>query len=144
MKFARWLLPLVSLALVLLLTLRNTDGARLGPGPLHPAHAAVVELDGGARCEACHEKGAGLAVTGCTDCHAAIAAQIAAPRGLHGSMPAAQQQRCESCHSEHHGAAAPLIAGHAFALAGYPDGAYDHAHVDYRLVGAHEDPACTR
>ncbi|MBL9079779.1 MAG: cytochrome c3 family protein [Planctomycetes bacterium] len=145
MKLARWLLPLLSLGIVLLLTLRSTEGRRLGPGPLHPAHAGVAELADGANCEACHRKGQGIAQDGCTRCHEPIAAQLATERGLHGSLPAAQRQRCEQCHSEHHGAGAPLIAGHAFALAGYPAGTpYDHRHVAFRLTGAHDGVACAK
>jgi len=145
MKFMRWLLPLVSLAIVLLVTLWDLGGERMGPGPLHPAHAAVPDLGGGSNCEACHRSGAGIDAAACSRCHAAIDTQVRGHIGLHGNLPAAQQARCETCHSEHHGATAPLIAGHAFALAGFAEGTpYDHRHVDFQLTGAHRDVACTK
>lgn len=145
MKTVRWLLPLVSLAIVLMVTLWDLGGERLGPGPLHPVHAALPELAGGAHCDACHRSGEGIAATACTKCHPAIDAQLQADTGLHGSLSAAHRARCELCHSEHHGEAAPLIADHAFALAGHADrSSYDHRHVDFRLTGAHDGVACER
>ncbi|MBX3465233.1 MAG: hypothetical protein KF830_18855, partial [Planctomycetes bacterium] len=145
MKVLRWLLPLVSLAIVLAVTLWDLGGARLGPGPLHPAHAALPELAGGSHCDACHRAGAGIDAGACTKCHAPIAAQLDVGRGLHGGLAAGLQRRCGTCHPEHHGALAPLIAGHSFALAGFPDAnAYDHRHVDFGLAGAHSGLACTQ
>lgn len=145
MKIARWLLPIVSLALVLWLTWWNVGGARMGPGPLHPVHSRLAEIEGGARCEACHRAGQGIDPAHCGKCHAPIAAQVAGGTGLHGNMTAAQRGRCELCHPEHHGDTAPLIAGHAFAAAGIPDPSrYDHAHVDFRLRGAHAAVRCTK
>ncbi|MBL8730157.1 MAG: cytochrome c3 family protein [Planctomycetes bacterium] len=145
MRLVRWLLPLVSLAIVLLVTLWDLGGERMGPGPLHPVHAARPELTGGGNCEACHQAGQGIAVAACTKCHTPIERQMQGGIGLHGNLPAAQRARCELCHSEHHGEVAPLIAGHAFALAGYPDrSTYDHRHVDFRLTGAHTGVLCIR
>jgi hypothetical protein len=143
MKLVRWLLPLVSLAIVLLVTMWDVGGERMGPGPLHPVHAALPELTGGDHCEACHQAGQGINVAACTKCHAPIDRQMQTATGLHGNLPAAQRARCELCHSEHHAELAPLIAGHAFALAGYTDSAsYDHKHIDFRLTGAHMGVLC--
>lgn len=145
MKWARWLLPMASLAVVLWLTWRDVQGARTAPGPLHPAHAAVASLAQGAACAACHRPGAGIDADGCIRCHAAIGAQRSAGVGLHGRMPADQLARCEACHGEHHGAEAPLIAPHAFARAGVADPArYDHAQVAFGLGGAHARLACSK
>jgi hypothetical protein len=145
MRLARWLLPALTLLVVLWLTWRSAGGARSGPGPLHSAHAAVAELALGAACEQCHRAGKGLDAAGCTRCHAAIGAQQVTRTGLHGALPGDQFERCERCHGEHHGDLVPLIAPHAFARAGVPDPArYDHGHVaDFVLAGAHTTVACT-
>jgi hypothetical protein len=142
---ARWLLPLVSLAIILLVVAWEIGSARSGPGPLHPAHARLPELAQGTRCAACHLAGAGLDAEACTRCHTAIAAQAAARTGLHGGMVAEELARCEHCHGEHHGDTAPLIPPHAFARVGFPDpAAYDHRHVVFGLTGAHARLACVR
>lgn len=143
MKFARWLLPLASLVAVLWLTWRDVRDGRTSPGPLHPAHAAVAELAGGANCEACHRVGAGIDADGCIRCHAPIGAQRAAGQGLHGRLPAEQLAHCERCHGEHHGGDVALIAPHAWPRAGVVDAAkYDHAHVAFGLVGVHAQLPC--
>lgn len=141
----RWLLPLASLASVLVITLWDVGRSRSGPGPLHPVHAALADLDQGANCEGCHEQGAGLDVAACNRCHTPIAEQRRSGRGLHGRLDEAVFAHCERCHSEHHGDEVPLITAHAFPRAGVPDpGAYDHAHVDFLLHGAHRSLACSR
>lgn len=145
MKAARWLLPLVSLLVVVWLSWPHLRGAGTGPGPLHPAHAAVPALAGGAACEACHRPGAGIDENGCLRCHEAIDRQRASGAGLHGALGAAVLARCERCHSEHHGDVVPLLAPHAFPRAGVADPQrYDHAHVPFALAGVHRDLACTR
>jgi hypothetical protein len=144
MKWARWLLPMASLAIVLWLTWRDAQGGRTAPGPLHPAHAAVASLAQGAECAACHRPGAGIDADGCVRCHAAIGAQRVAGTGLHGRLPAAQLAQCDGCHGEHHGDAVALIAPHAFARAGVADPTrYDHAHVAFGLRGAHARLPCS-
>ncbi len=144
MKALRWLLPVVSLTLVVAFTLWDLRGSRIGPGPLHSAHLALAQLDQGRNCEACHREGAGIDANACNKCHTAIAAQVAGGKGLHGALPAAQRERCGSCHSDHHGDSAPLLANHAFALAGIVVEQYDHRHVDWRLTGAHPGVACNK
>jgi Cytochrome c3 len=145
MRIVRWLLPLLSLLAVLWFTWRDVREDRSGPGPLHSAHATVAELRQGANCEACHRPGAGIDADGCVRCHAAIGAQRASGRGLHGRLPREVLNRCERCHGEHHGDQVPLLAPHAFARAGVADPlAYDHAHVDYGLTGVHLALGCER
>ncbi|MCB9887835.1 MAG: cytochrome c3 family protein [Planctomycetes bacterium] len=146
MKWARWLLPVLTLALVLGFTWWDIGGARTGPGPLHSAHAAVAELAQGANCEGCHRAGAGVSADACTKCHAAVGAQRQQGVGLHGSLAADLASRCEACHSEHHGDASPLIAPHAWPRADVADvKEYDHRHVaDFGLVGAHAALDCAR
>lgn len=144
MKVLRWLVPLVSLLVVLAVTLWDVGGERMGPGPLHPAHAKLAELRGG-RCEACHRAGEGVDAAACGSCHQAIATQLAENRGLHGTLAAGVRERCGVCHSDHHGDTAPLLAPHAFPLAGYPKKeAFDHRQVDWKLHGAHTDLACSK
>lgn len=143
MKVVRWLLPLVSLLIVAVVTLWDLGGARMGPGPLHSAHRGVATLDQGSRCEACHRPGEGIDPVGCNACHQAIAAQFASGNGLHGSLSAGLRDHCDVCHSDHHGDTAPLLAEHAFQLAGFPArDAYDHRHVVYALTDAHVGLAC--
>ncbi|MCA8953360.1 MAG: cytochrome c3 family protein [Planctomycetes bacterium] len=145
MKLARWLLPIVSLAIVLLVTWWDFGGSGAGPGDLHSAHAAVAELRGGRNCEACHRVGAGIDVAGCNSCHGVIGDQLATGTGLHGTLADGLGQRCSSCHGEHHGDSVPLIAPHAFPRAGVADlSAFEHAHVEFGLVGAHAALACER
>ncbi|HEX6812925.1 MAG TPA: cytochrome c3 family protein [Planctomycetota bacterium] len=138
MKAAHWLLPVISLGIVLVFTWRDLRGHRSAPGPLHPGHRQVPELDQGANCLACHQSGAGIDEKACMHCHVVIGQQADRKSGLHGSLPPAELARCERCHSEHHGVEVPLIAPHAFPRAGVENVAgYDHRHVQYRLVGAH-------
>ena len=144
MKVASWLLPIASLLAVAWFTWMDLRDGGTGPGPLHPAHAVVAVLERGARCEACHAPGAGIDAARCVACHDAIGAQLAAGAGLHGGLGADVVRRCERCHSEHHGAEAPLIAPFAFPRAGVADATrYDHAHVAFGLRGAHDGLACT-
>lgn len=145
MKALRWVLPLVSLLLVLAFTWWDLGRARVGPGPLHPAHAAVPELQGGANCEACHRDGV-VAAEACGECHRPVLAQRGTDRGVHGSLAPDAMARCQDCHLDHHGDDSPLIAPHAFARVGVGDVAsYDHKHLPgFALVGAHATLACSR
>jgi hypothetical protein len=142
-RLARWLLPAVSLGLVSWFVVWTLGGSRPGPGALHPVHARAPALAGGANCEACHVPGQGIDADGCASCHAPIGVQLARGRGLHGSLPQGRRERCELCHSEHHGGQAPLIAAYAFLRAGVAEAShYDHRHVDFGLRGAHARLAC--
>ncbi|MFM1872986.1 MAG: hypothetical protein RL398_2408 [Planctomycetota bacterium] len=145
MKWARWLLPILTIGAIAWLTWRDAMGARVGPGPLHSAHAAVAALQGGANCEGCHRVGAGVEAAACTSCHAPIAKQLAERTGLHGAVPDELRSRCEACHGEHHGDASPLIAAHGWTRLGIATvGDYDHRHVTFGLEGAHRGLACDR
>ncbi len=121
---------------------------RTSPGPLHPSHAAVDELNGNRGCNACHGPGKIIAAStldgACTKCHTAIADDANKARGLHGQMGATELSRCESCHHEHVGDAVPLVSSASFRLAGVADvAAYDHKHVPgFGLNGAHIGLAC--
>ncbi|MEY4673577.1 MAG: hypothetical protein RL148_1361, partial [Planctomycetota bacterium] len=145
MSLLRVLATVVTLALVLAVVSWESEH-RTSPGPLHPAHAALVELEGGANCEACHGDGThqGMA-SACSTCHQQVGSQLTSRRGLHGSLDPALARDCSACHDDHHGTETRLIRDSAFARAGTADRArYDHAHVaDWALVGRHVGLACT-
>jgi hypothetical protein len=142
----RWLLILLSLALVLVVTWWESE-QRSGPGPLHPTHARVAELQGRRGCAGCHGSGEpGAMALACGSCHAAVAGQLQSGRGIHGAMAQATAVQCGRCHPEHHGKQAPLLGARSFALAGIPDArAYRHQHVaGFPLGGVHAALACER
>jgi len=144
MKSARWIVPVLSLALVLGFTLWDVLRSDAGPGPVHPAHAAVAVLDGGSNCAGCHLDGA-VAADACVRCHDVIGAQVAQGRGVHGSVQAGNAARCEWCHPEHHGDTVPLLPPHAFERVGIADLLrYDHAHVAFELQGEHLELTCDK
>jgi hypothetical protein len=141
MKVVRWLIPMLSLTAVLVFTWWDLSRADAGPGPLHPSHAAVASLQGGANCAGCHRDGA-VSAPACLQCHAAIAEQSVLQTGLHATLT---QSQCALCHPEHHGDAAPLLPPHAFQRAGIGDmRSYDHRHVAFELSGAHSQLTCVR
>ncbi len=139
-------LAVATLALVLFLVFDEAEHAT-SPGPLTSAHASQPELDGNEGCARCHGRaaqGVGFALT-CSECHAEIGGQVATARGFHGQLDAGQAQRCELCHVEHHGDAARLVDGRAFALAGVADLArFEHAFTTFELVGAHAGLECAQ
>lgn len=139
-------LAAATLALVLFLVLDEAERAT-SPGPLTSAHAAQPELADNDGCERCHASAAPDAgfAGACAECHSAIGEQLAAARGFHGKLDAAQAQHCELCHVEHHGDAARLVDERAFALAGVADVArFEHAFTSFELVGAHTALECAK
>ena len=105
--------------------------AKVSPGPLSAAHAA---LEGAAHCADCHAKGERAAATDqrCLSCHREIGALQMAGRGLH----ARTRGTCASCHSEHRGRDAKLIA-----WGGAPE-TFDHARAGWPLDGEHAKLEC--
>lgn len=135
----RLLLALLSLALVLVIVLRDLE--RTSPGPLAAVHEAVPELRGGAGCARCHHA-RGLAA-GCVGCHAEIGQQLASGRGLHGGLSEAQRAACGSCHDDHHGAEHELAGERAFALAGFePRARFEHRGLALAVLGRHAELGC--
>ena len=117
----------------------------VSPGPLHGAHRAVSDLQGAGGCARCHSEAGRALSVGCTECHGAVADQIARRRGLHGRLEGSiQPSACGRCHIEHVAGEVPLVGPHAFRLAGVEDPlGYDHRHVEpFALVGAHAALAC--
>ncbi len=136
-------LSLVSLAIVLLLTLRDVS-ERVSPGPLAPVHAALPELQGSEGCDACHgvlDEGLDAA---CQRCHEPVREQLAAGAGLHGGLAATREAGCARCHLEHLGGGVPLAGELAFERAGLEGPAgFAHGHTDFGLAGRHAALECS-
>lgn len=143
MKLLRWAFLVLSLATVLAVTLWESQ-QKVSPGPLHPAHAAETRLHGNAGCVQCHGQGGATVDAGaCSQCHQAIAAQLAQRRGVHGGLDAAAMRDCGHCHREHHGKEIELLDQRAFELAGIAEPPYDHRFVaDFPLHGVHLSRRC--
>lgn len=122
----------------------DTD-RRSSPGPLHPAHAAVKELQGSTGCDRCHgnDTHADLAAA-CNACHADIGRQVAEHKGLHGTTRGVE--RCGKCHVEHHGKEVAMVDDRVFSLAGVKDRkAFDHAQIaEFALSGTHTTLDCQK
>ncbi len=135
------LLAFASLGLVAWLVFAEWSAP--SPGPLSAVHGREAELAAEDGCALCHGDSERSLTDACLQCHAAIAAQRAEQRGLHGALSAASFARCGQCHSEHRGAELELSGRAAFAHAGVADPArYDHAHLDFALQGVHRSLAC--
>lgn len=122
---------------------------RASPGPLHPSHADVAALQGGAGCAACHidDDFASQArmAEGCNACHTLIKDQLDAKKGIHGSLDPALANTCADCHKEHIGDTLPLVPVIAFERAGVgPPELYEHEHVGgLKLTGKHTELECS-
>jgi hypothetical protein len=136
------LLAAASLFLVLALVWFDRD--KTSPGPLASSHAAVAKLAGADGCDACHDSSD--MVDDCLECHRDVGDSIEKHSGLHGRLvAAADRDSCATCHTEHHGEAAELAGDAAFARAGVSKiAAFDHAGLEYRLVGKHAGLACAK
>jgi hypothetical protein len=116
---------------------------RSSPGMLASVHQRESELAGRNDCSECHGGLFGSMRSACAECHAPIEAQLETGNGLHGRL-AGRADQCGLCHTEHHGAGAPLVHAQSFALAGVPDvKRFDHALIGFVLDGAHLELACT-
>lgn len=119
------------------------DLRHASPGPLGAVHEQVPELRGTRHCAACHGSAQQTMSEACLECHGAIADQLAAASGLHGRLDVSLKDRCERCHSEHHGPAFMLTNVRSFRLAGIADPKnYRHEGLDFRLTGKHLQLGC--
>jgi len=119
-----------------------SDMGRTSPGTLATVHLREPDLAGRNDCSACHGGLFEDMRAACLECHADIGAQLEGASGLHGTLEARAEQ-CGLCHSEHHGAAAPLVQRQSFALAGtnkVED--FDHASIGWVMDGAHLELQC--
>lgn len=105
----------------------------ISPGPLAEGHA---KLDDVATCEKCHAPGKRVEAARCLACHTEVAIPLSLGRGYHARLIRESGKGCESCHSDHHGRAYPLIRWS-------PPPAFDHGkEVGFGLTGAHARIAC--
>ncbi len=130
------LVALVVLAGGILLTFLTGQGI-LSPGPLN-AVASDNPLGGVSShaelsCSGCHAPpwGSDTMAGLCLDCHKDVAAQLQSGTGVHRmALTAGNTVTCTGgCHSEHHGAAAPLTS-------------FDHSQTNFPLTGKHLTVDC--
>lgn len=120
-----------------------SDMGRTSPGELSAVHQRVPDLAGRNDCSECHGGLFGTMRAACLECHEPIAAQLEGLTGLHGTLDARAEQ-CGLCHTEHHGASAPLVHGQSFALAGVGKvEEFEHSSIGFAMDGAHLPLACS-
>jgi len=102
----------------------------LMPGPVAESHAEYED-----DCEQCHtETEEQNQNTLCVGCHIAIGTDVMAGEGLHGRHPDAGDNQCASCHTDHEGRDADMVA---FDLS-----EFDHSRTDFALRGVHDWTLC--
>jgi hypothetical protein len=99
------------------------------PGPVIAGHADLEQS-----CDKCHVRFDRAAQKRlCLDCHKPVNADVAGRTGYHGRSKA-RSADCRSCHTEHKGRAARIVA--------LDEKTFDHAETDFRLRGKHETVPC--
>lgn len=105
----------------------------ISPGPLADGHS---RFDDTATCEKCHAPGKGVEAARCLACHPEVSLPLSLGKGYHARLVRESGRRCESCHSDHHGRAYPLIRWS-------PPATFDHGKdAGFNLTGAHAKVAC--
>lgn len=117
---------LILLLSILGISYAGRADAQLSPGKLSHPH---TELDSSRACLECHSTGRGVAGERCLECHTLLGERIAADAGYHAQL---DDQRCETCHIEHHGREFELVWWGEEGI-----DAFDHRQTGYELVGAH-------
>ncbi len=105
------------------------------PGELSKPHAS---LEGMKNCTRCHPQGRQLAQEACLACHEELRGSLAAGRGLHGRLRAAERD-CWTCHHEHQ--------GRDYAMVDWGPGGrarFDHARTGTPLRGKHAPVECQK
>lgn len=142
----KWRRPEIWLGIVSALAvvgLAVSDMDRTSPGSLSTVHGRVPELASGSGCIACHGGWRKSLPESCLECHEDVGEQIEDGRGLHGTLEGTLAKACASCHSEHHGAKAPIVHAGSFRLAGVSDvHTFDHELIGYPLAGRHLELSC--
>jgi RNA polymerase-binding transcription factor DksA len=143
MKVVRLLIAVVTIVIIVGITQWEAEELT-SPGPLHPSHADLPELQENPGCAACHGDGGTSMAQACHACHGVIEDQIAAGQGLHGGLEQTTATACGDCHREHAGEMLALVTGLSFHAADVADPErYDHRHVpEFNLTGRHEALAC--
>lgn len=131
-----WLAQLSQLCIALSLAfgadLANAAGLErlLMPGRVIEGHADIENS-----CDACHDVTSDKASAAlCTSCHEDIGADRAARSGFHGRFPAAQNNECTVCHTDHEGRNADIV--------NIGSGLFDHLWTNFALSGAHASTPC--
>ena len=130
------MLAIATLALIALVVKWESDELS-SPGPLHPSHAAVGELQGADGCTACHGDHERDLSASCIVCHEDIGVQLRG-HGLHGAFA---DRACGSCHVEHRGELVELVGAHAFARAGFVRPSRDRSRI-FRVRPVHVKSVC--
>lgn len=122
------------------------SGSLTSPGPLHPSHAQVAELNGRDSCKVCHGDAGITMKAACIACHNPIQQQWETQTGIHGSLSTDVFAACSSCHTEHVGGSVQLVSDLSFQLSGIDQPkSYDHSHTEaFLLTDAHGDLSCVR
>lgn len=102
-------------------------GGALDPGPLSAAHA---DLAGVSHCLDCHGRASEVLDARCVSCHAEIGLRAQGKVGWHGTFTGP----CLTCHVEHRGAEASLIA--------LDRKSFQHQLTRFPLRGEHATAAC--
>jgi len=101
----------------------------LNPGPLASPHST---LEGGNKCESCHELASGVPNEKCLACHQEIATQVRAKSGWHSK----QTLPCFKCHSDH--------KGKTYDLMGLTRKLFSHNDTKLPLSGMHAKIKCEK
>lgn len=117
---------------------------RASPGELAAVHGRVAELSARSGCAECHGEGDVTLAQACLECHEDVGSHVGAGKGLHGALERSVATQCALCHSEHHGAAFPMVNRRAFFIAGVPDpDEFPHEMVGFAMGGEHLELDCT-
>lgn len=119
-------------------------GQLTSPGPLHPTHASLNELNGRNDCRTCHGDNTVTMNEACLICHVPIGDQITETFGLHGRLDSIDVLACQRCHVEHTDGVVPMVSEVSFELAGIdtPD-QYRHEGIpEFALGGTHDRIQC--
>lgn len=127
----KWLVAAAAmLAFVSVASSQNAIERLVNPGDVIQGHAKF-EKD----CDSCHKPFSRASQSGlCLDCHKDIAIDVREKTGFHGRRKDATANECSHCHTDHKGRKADVVQ--------FDTQTFDHATVDFALVGAHVSVKC--
>ncbi len=101
------------------------------PGEVISGHAEA-EPD----CSSCHKRFNRSEQNAlCIACHEDVGNDIAGETGFHGKFDDAKGSECASCHTDHEGRSADIVA--------LNEDTFDHTFTDFDLLGKHAEAECT-
>jgi hypothetical protein len=101
------------------------------PGDVIEGHADIQS-----ECSSCHKKFDKQAQRSlCMDCHEEVAEDIQVLAGFHGLFDDARDSQCATCHTDHEGRDADIVA--------LDESTFDHQLTDFELIGAHREVDCS-